>query len=131
VLKTARLGAILIAMLVLSVRVVDAQQPAPSNTQRPGMMDMPGMAAHMRTLDSLDARLDTLVERMNRTTGTRKVAAMADVINELVTQRKLMQAHMRQMMESHRGMMPMRGGPSPHGAMPRPRTDSGPAGTAP
>ena len=117
----ARLGATLVATLALTVHVAAAQQTAPSDSQGRGTMGMPGMAAHMRAMDSLDARLDTLVARMNRTTGNKKVAAMAEVLNELVAQRKLMQAHMRQIMESHRGMMPMMGAPSPHRTMPRPR----------
>ncbi len=40
--------------------------------------------------DSADARLDSLVAAMNAAKGDRKVKAMADVINELVAQRKTM-----------------------------------------
>jgi hypothetical protein len=50
---------------------------------------------------------------MNRATGNRKVTAMADVINELVAQRKVMHDHMRQMMESREPMMHMMGGRAP------------------
>ena len=57
------------------------------------------MAGQMQMMDSLNARLDTLVSRMNRSSGNQKVTAMAEVINELVAQRKLMQEHMRQMMQ--------------------------------
>jgi hypothetical protein len=90
-----------------------------------------GMAAQLQMMDSLNARLDTLVSRMNRATGNRKVTAMADVINELVAQRKVMHEHMRQMMESRQGMMHMMGEPAPEGRpAPTPRTDSTPADTA-
>jgi hypothetical protein len=92
------------------------------------------MAAHMKMMDSLNARLDTLVSRMNRATGDRKLTAMADVINELVAQRKVMHEHMRQMMESRKGMMHRRGAPAPgERPAPTPRTDSttaDPAGQA-
>ena len=96
------------AALVLSAHVAAAQQPGPPQPpDRPpgGMTGMSGMAEQMRMMDSLNARLDTLVNRMNRATGNKKVTAMAAVINELVAQRKAMQGHMRQMMESRQGMM--------------------------
>jgi hypothetical protein len=50
--------------------------------------------------DSADARLDSLVAAMNAAKGDRKVKAMAEVINELVAQRKAMREHMRTMMRS-------------------------------
>jgi hypothetical protein len=53
--------------------------------------------------DSTDARLDSLVRAMNSATGDRKVQAMANVINELVAERKMMHQHMGEMME-HGGM---------------------------
>ena len=87
--------------------------------------------AHVRMMDSLDARLDTLVSRMNRAKGDRKVTAMADVINELVTQRKATHAHMRQMMESRQGMMPRMGTSAPGAkSAPAPGTDTISADTA-
>ena len=85
-----------LAALALTAQV-SAQQPGP-----PGM---PGMAEHMRMMDSLNVHRDTLVNRMNRATGNKNVTAMADVVNELVAQRRAMQGHMRQMMESRQGMM--------------------------
>ena len=54
----------------------------------------------MQRMDSLEARLDSLVSRMNHAAGNQKIAAMAAVINELVAQRRAMREHMRQMMES-------------------------------
>lgn len=128
-MRTIRLAAA-VAALVLSAQVMLAQQPGPP-AQRPGGMGMPGMAPHMRMMDSMNARLDSLVGRMNRATGNQKVTAMANVINELVAQRKAMQQHMRQMMESRQGqqgqMMHMRGDSVP-GAGRGPRTD--PKGSA-
>jgi predicted transcriptional regulator len=53
----------------------------------------------MMVMDSLNHRLDSLVDRMNRTSGNQKVQAMAAVINELVSQRKAMQERMHHMME--------------------------------
>jgi hypothetical protein len=93
-----------VSAVALTAQVLFAQQPGPPQqpNQRPGMS---GMAEQRRMMDSLNARLDTLVTWMNRATGNRKVTAMADVINELVAQRKAMQEHMRQMMESRQGMM--------------------------
>jgi hypothetical protein len=59
----------------------------------------------MRMMDSLNTRLDSLVARMNAATGEAKVPAMADVINELVAQRRAMHTRMGGMMDSHRRMM--------------------------
>jgi hypothetical protein len=122
------------AALALSAQVSAAQQPGPPQPpdQRAGGGGMPGMAEQMRVMDSLNARLDTLVIRMNRATGNRKVAAIADVINELVAQRKAMQQHMRQMMESRQGMMlHMMGDSAPAQGRrpPTPTTDSAAADT--
>lgn len=60
----------------------------------------------MAAMDSLDRRLDSLVDRMNRAGGDQKVAAMAAVINELVAQRKAMRSHMQEMMKMMGGHGP-------------------------
>lgn len=136
-MRIVRFGAGL-AALVLGAHVLAAQQPtAPQQPDRRpgGMTGASGMAAQMQMMDSLNARLDTLVSRMNRATGNGKVTAMAAVINEVVAQRKVMQEHMRQMMESGEGMMPMMmpmmkepaAGARP---APTPGADSTPADTA-
>jgi hypothetical protein len=94
------------------------------------MMMKQGMR-HMTAMDSMNARLDTLVGRMNRTKGNAKVTAMAHVINELVAQRKAMQEHMRQMMRSRSGMMDlMTESKRAETAKPKVGTDSGAADTA-
>ncbi|HEX3234689.1 MAG TPA: hypothetical protein VHR41_10870 [Gemmatimonadales bacterium] len=92
-----------VVALLLSTSVLAAQQPqgqAPDSHGRMGGRDN----AQMMTMDSLNHRLDSLAGRMNRTTGNQKVQAMADVINELVSQRKMMQDRMHRMMERG-GMM--------------------------
>jgi hypothetical protein len=132
-MRFVRFGAGLTA-LMLSAQVSAAQQPtAPQHPDRGpgGMTGKSGMAAQMQMMDSLNARLDTLVGRMNRATGNGKVTAMAAVINELVAQRKAMQGHMRRMMEPREGTMPMMKEPAagPHPA-PTPGADSTPADSA-
>jgi hypothetical protein len=129
-MRIAQFGAGL-AALVLSAHVLAAQQPtAPQQTDR-RHGGKSGMAAPMQMMDSLNARLDTLVSRMNQATGNGKITAMAAVINELVAQRKAMQGHMRQMMESREGTMPMMKEPAAgaHPA-PTPGADSTPADSA-
>ena len=87
-----------LAVLVLSVSTAAAQQPgAPTPDRRSGMGG--GNQMSMMMMDSLNHRLDSLVNRMNRSSGNQKVQAMAAVINELVAQRKAMQERMHQMME--------------------------------
>jgi hypothetical protein len=58
------------------------------------------MAHHkemMATMETMDARLDELVKKMNAATGSRKADAVAAVVNELVAQRKQMREHMMAM----------------------------------
>ena len=96
-----------IVALVLSASTIAAQQPgAPtSERRREGMSG--GDRMSMMRMDSLNHRLDSLVDRMNRTSGNPKVQAMAVVINELVSQRKAMQGRMHQMKERGGMMGPM------------------------
>jgi hypothetical protein len=96
--------ATVMTVLALGARLVAAQQPAQPN--RGGMMADTAMAQQqMKMMDSMNLRLDSLVTRMNQVSGNKKVAAMADVINELVAQRRAMQQHMHKMMERRGGMM--------------------------
>ena len=99
-----------LAALAVSAQALPAQQPAPRPPRAGEPGGMKGMM-NMQRMDSLEARLDSLVSRMNGATGNQKVAAMSAVINELVAQRRAMRGHMRQMIESH-GMM-MKGEPRP------------------
>jgi hypothetical protein len=78
-----------------------AQQPGPRAdsawAKRQQMM--------MQQMQAADTRLDKLVDEMNRATGSKKVEAMAAVINEMVAQRRQMRAHMMQTMDSGGRMM--------------------------
>src|SRR5215207_7107349 len=108
-MRTGALGAALLA-LTLGSQGLAAQQPKPQmphDSAHQGMAKGMDMQQQMRMMDSMNARLDSLVLRMNKASGNAKVTAMAGVINELVAQRRTMHAHMQQMMQS-RGAM--RGG---------------------
>ena len=90
-----------------------AQQPTPAPPAgqkmemqgKPGMMDDKmmdeSMMSHhsemMAKMEAMNARLDDLVKKMNAATGSKKTDAVAAVINELVAQRKQMQAQMMAM----------------------------------
>jgi len=90
--------------LVLSAHLLVAQQPGQARPRggHQGMMSDSGMAQqHMRAMDSLNAHMDTLVTRMNMATGDQKVTAMADVINALIAERRMMHEHMQRMMGGH------------------------------
>ncbi|MEO8227510.1 MAG: hypothetical protein ABI637_08765 [Gemmatimonadota bacterium] len=88
------LAATLVATFALAGPLA-AQQPksAPSKAHATA----PDMMMHMQAMDSADARLDNAVARMNQSTGDARNAAMADVLNALVAEQKMMHAHMRQM----------------------------------
>lgn len=90
---TALAGSVLLASGVSAQQSGRQHGDTTSMRNRP-MMDMMTMSM----MDSADARLDRLVSTMNQATGSRKVQAIAAVINELVTQRKTMRTHARQMM---------------------------------
>lgn len=103
-MKIVGLGVAMVA-LTLSAGTLAAQRPT-SPPQERHEQRQTGMKDHMRMVESANARLDSLVTRMNRTTGAAKVTAMADVINELVAQRAAMQEHMQGMMGGQEGMTP-------------------------
>jgi hypothetical protein len=115
-MRIVRFGAGL-AALMLSAHALSAQQSAPPHMGpgAPGGMMGP---QNMQMMDSFNARLDTLVVRMNRATGNKKITAMADVINELVAQRKAMHQAMHQMAGPHPGMGGMMMQPGPGGMRP-------------
>ena len=96
-----------VASLMLSASAAAAQDTNPPY-RHPGRAETVGRSGpSMMMMDSLNRRLDSLVGRMNRAAGNQKITAMAEVINELVAQRKAMQQHMRGMMDRHG--MPMMG----------------------
>lgn len=103
-MKLPGLAAALATAAVLYIPTpVSAQQPRDSMRRR--MPDSTRLRMTARR-DSADARLDSLVRAMNAASGDRKVDAMAAVINELVSERRMMRAHMRTMMmqSPHPGM---------------------------
>ncbi len=79
-----------------STAITSEQQPGPPAAippeSKPQAMDCTKMMADTssRTMDvqAMDVQLDQKVAEMNLATGDRKIAAMAAVINELVSQRK-------------------------------------------
>lgn len=85
-----------LAAVMVSAQALAAQD---TTTRTPERRGAGMMAMHMQEMDSLDARLDSLVSRMNAAAGERKLAAMADVLNELVAQRKAMRHRMSRTME--------------------------------
>lgn len=87
------------ALALLCVPALFAQMP---DAQKPAMM--PECAAMMRQNDAMqkhmaemDAKLQTLVDSMNKAKGAAKVDSMVAVINELVAQRAMMQKQMAEM----------------------------------
>ena len=89
-----------INVLALAALAVAAQQPAPGPMMGEKKMDESMMAHHkemMATMETMDARLDELVKKMNAATRSRKADAVAAVVNELVAQRKQMREHMMAM----------------------------------
>lgn len=81
--------------LVLFCAVVFAQTPAAEKSEPKHdcamMKKHDGMQNHM---SEMDAKLQGLVDDMNKATGDSRVDKMAAVINELVTQRAMMQKQM-------------------------------------
>lgn len=133
-MRMIRCGAGL-AALALSAHVLAAQEPTPAQppVRRSGDVTDTARAPEqrMRMMDAQRIRLDTLVDRMNRAAGSRKIPAMADVIIELVAREKLTQEHMRRMMDRRSEMMHMMEDTAPAGRhAPAPGADSVPADSA-
>jgi hypothetical protein len=96
------LGCLAVAILVAPA--LFAQMPA---GEKPAMM--PDCAAMMQEHDAMqkhmaemDAKLQTLVDEMNKAKGSAKIDKTAAVVSELVAQHSMMQ---KQMMEMHPKMM--------------------------
>lgn len=109
-MNTRALGAPLVAILLATQNLSAQQQQSEPRRDRTGLGGMMGdQQRQMRMMDSMNARLDSMVARMNQGTGNNKMTRMAQVITEMVAQRKAMHQQMRnmmeQMMESHGGMM--------------------------
>ena len=104
----------LIATLAVAAPL-SAQQPAPGTKMGP-----PGaaMKMDMKMMDSMNAGLDSAVARMNRSTGEARVSAMAEVINALVAEHRMMHAHMQHEMGDHVDGVPVMKHPMPGMAHP-------------
>ena len=92
------------ALALLWVPALFAQMPG---DQKPAMM--PDCAAMMqqheamqKQMAEMDAKLQTLVDDMNKAKGSARIDRMAAVINEMVTQRGMMK---KQMMDMQPKMM--------------------------
>jgi len=92
---------VVVAGVTFAAPLAAQQHPAASERPHVAGAMAPGMAAHMHTMDSLGARLDTAVARMNRATGEARTPAMQDVLRELVAAHKMMHMHMREMAGHH------------------------------
>ena len=93
-----------LAVALLCAPALFAQTPP---AEKPGMMaDCAAMMQQHDTMQKhmaeMDAKLQTMVDEMNKAKGSARVDKMTAVINELVAQRAMM---MKQMMEMHPMMM--------------------------
>ena len=70
----------------------------------------------MQKCKRMDTQLDELAATMNAATGQKKIEAMADLLNELVTQRRSMH---KMMMSMHGGMMSKMMGDMSQGSRPK------------
>lgn len=91
-------------MAVLLAPALFAQMPA---GEKPAMKHdcaamMQQHEAMQKHMAEMDAKLQTLVDEMNKAKGSAKVDKTAAVVSELVAQRSMMQ---KQMMEMHPKMM--------------------------
>ena len=104
-MKSLVSGMALVAAAALTAPLAAQQHAAPQAAHAPGGHApgamAPAMAAHVHRMDSLGARLDTAVARMNRATGEARTPAMQDVLRELVAAHKEMLSHMGEMASHH------------------------------
>ena len=83
-----------------------AQHEHDQRSQPAGMADM--MKVHqqmMMDMKAADAKLEPLLRTMNAATGEPRVSAIADVVNELVSQQKAMHERMSVMHDQMMGQM--------------------------
>lgn len=105
--------------VILSAHMAVAQQTA-ARPQGRSMGDTAMMGQHMRAMDSVNTRLDSLVSQMNATSGDQKTNAMAEILTTLVSERRMMQQHMGQMHRGMRGNMSGKSSMQGRGNMRRP-----------
>lgn len=75
----------------------DASRAAPSGVHGPMMMPMMDMTNMRATMHANDQKIDDLVNKMNGSTGSAKVDAMAALLTALVQDRKQMHGAMMNM----------------------------------
>jgi hypothetical protein len=107
-------SAVAFAGVAGATAVVLAQAPGGHQaTAEPGKqaatMTQGGMRMMMQRSADSDRKLAELVIRMNAARGDQKVAAIADVVTELVAERKQMHEQMRMQAEMMERMMSMHG----------------------
>jgi len=93
-----RFSAMLLAGSLLAASSASAQQRDHTPADTTSGPHRPDREMMMKMMETSDARLDQLVKVMNQSTGSKKVDAIAAVINEMIAQRKMMRGHMREMM---------------------------------
>jgi len=93
--------------LLLGLPAATAQESGMDHSKHAQMQKMEqkaqGADASGTKCQMMDAKLDRLVERMNAATGPEKIAAMQELLTELVAQRKSMHTMMRKMMQKKMG----------------------------
>jgi hypothetical protein len=92
----------MIGSLIVASGASAQQQDRKSTDSMVHPMGGPMPRDMMVMMNSMDTRLDSLVGAMNRARGTDRVDAMAAVINEMVSQRKVMRARFHDGMRGDR-----------------------------
>lgn len=92
--------------------------PAPAASAPPSAGMMGSMSQSMAKMDQMDAALEQKVAEMNAAKGTKKVDLMANIIDQMVKERRQMHANMLNMMNAQRRMMGRTGPPMMRGRGP-------------
>jgi hypothetical protein len=100
-MKRVLIGAVALVFLLVPAVFAQMTMPTPADQKSPAMPDCAAMMqqhdAMQKHMAEMDAKLQTLVDDMNKATGSKKVDRMAAVINELVSQRAMMRKQMAEM----------------------------------
>lgn len=88
-----------------------AQTPPPAGSPMPCGAAMGDMSKMMAKMDQTDAALEQKVAQMNAAKGTKKVDLMANIIDQMVNERRQMHAAMLNMMNARGPMMAGTGAP--------------------
>jgi hypothetical protein len=100
-MKRMLIGASVLVFLLVPGLFGQMTMPMPADQKSPAMPDCAAMMqqrdAMQKHMAEMDAKLQTLVDDMNKAKGSARVDKMAAVINELVAQRAMMQKQMAEM----------------------------------